>query len=49
MPTLKLNTPNNKLNHGYVSAAQEIQIKELLSKIQANPEAWLSNSNIYID
>ena len=44
MPSLKLNTPNNKLNHVYASAAQALQIKEILSKIQANLEAWLANS-----
>ena len=29
MPTLKLNTPNNKLNQKYSSSAQALQIKEL--------------------
>ena len=49
MPTLKLNTPNKKLNHGYASAYQALQIKELSSKIQANPEACLANAIIDID
>ena len=49
MPTLKMNTPNNKLNHGYVSSSQALQIKKLSSKIQANPEAWLANATIDID
>ena len=29
MPTLKLNTPNNKLNQKYSSSAQALQINEL--------------------
>ena len=49
MPILRLNTPNNIPNHGYASADQELQIKELSSKIQANHEAWLTNSTIEID
>ena len=49
MPTLKLNTPNKKLNHRYASAAQAHQIRGLLSKIQANPESWLTNATIDID
>ena len=49
IPTLKLNTPNRRLNHGYASAAQALQIKELFSKIQANPGALLANATIEID
>ena len=49
MSNLKLNTLNNKLNHGYASASQELQVKELLSKIQANANAWLANTSIDID
>ena len=49
MPTHKLSTPNNKLNHGYSSAAQALQIKELSSIIQANNEAFLSNATVAID
>ena len=49
IPNLQLNTPNLKLNHEYASAAQAHQLKELLSKIQANPEAWLANGTIDID
>ena len=49
MPTLKRNTPNKKINHGYASSSQDLQIKELLSKIQANTESWLSNATIDID
>ena len=49
MPTLKMNTSDNKLNHRYASSAQAPQIKELLSKIQASPESWLTNATIDID
>ena len=49
IPTLKLNTPNNKLNHGYASSVQTLKIKEISSKIQANPEVWLVNATIDID
>ena len=46
MTGLQLSTPNRKLNHGYSSAAQAPQLKELSSKIQASPEVWLSNATI---
>ena len=49
MLTLKLNNSNNKLSHVYSSVSRSLQIKELFSKIQANPEAWIANVTIAID
>ena len=49
MPALLLNIPNFKLNHGYATAAQALQIKELSSKIQASPESYLANATTDID
>ena len=43
---LQTETLNNKLNHGYKSALQFLQIKKLSPKIQENSEAWLANARV---